>query len=69
MLGFLVGAVAYGLTYDAIFPKISALANYGNTVIPDLWDVKPSLVIIFFTLLSLFLFYLIDRKGWQRKEK
>ncbi len=24
----------YGLTYQQVFPKISALANYGNVVIP-----------------------------------
>jgi len=69
LLGFLVGAVIYGLTYDQVFPAISALANYGNTTMPDLWNVSPFLFILLFGLMSLLLFYLIDRVGWQRKEK
>ncbi|RJP50175.1 MAG: hypothetical protein C4583_11130 [Anaerolineaceae bacterium] len=69
LLGFLTGAVIYGLTYQQVFPQISALANYGNTIIPDLWNVSPFLFILMFFLMSLLLFYLIDRVGWQRKEK
>jgi hypothetical protein len=69
LLGFLVGAVIYGLTYEQVFPQISAIANYGNAIIPDLWNVSPFLFILLFSLISLMLFYLIDRAGWQRKEK
>ncbi len=69
MLGFLAGAVIYGLTYQQIFPVISKIANYGNVVLPDLWKVDPFRFILFFALLSLLLFYLIDRAGLQRKEK
>jgi hypothetical protein len=57
------------LTYQKVFPAISAIANYGNTNIPDLWNVSPFLFILVFALMSLLLFYLIDRVGWQRKEK
>jgi uncharacterized protein len=69
LLGFLTGAVLYGLTYDQVFPQISALANYGNATIPDLWNVNPFLFILLFALMALLLFYLIDRAGWQRKDK
>jgi uncharacterized membrane protein YedE/YeeE len=69
LLGFLVGAAIYGLTYPSIFPAISAIANAGSVVIPDLWNLSPSLTIILFALLALFLFYLIDRAGLQRKGK
>ena len=69
LLGFLTGAVIYGLTYEKVFPAISALANYGAAIIPSLWNVSPFLFIAFFALLSLMLFYLIDRAGWQRVEK
>ena len=68
LLGFLTGAVIYGLTYQQVFPQISALANYGNAIIPELWNVNAFLFILMFTLMSLLLFYLIDRVGWQRKE-
>ena len=67
LLGFLTGAVIYGLTYQQVFPTISAVANYGNAIIPDLWDVSPFLFILTFALMALLLFYLIDRVGWQRK--
>jgi hypothetical protein len=50
-------------------PAISALANIGSVNIPDLWNVSPFLFILMFGLMSLFLFYMIDRAGWQRKEK
>jgi hypothetical protein len=69
MLGFLTGAILYGLTYSYVFPKISALANYGNTNLPDLWNINAGLAVVFFALLSIFLFYLIDRVGMQRSEK
>ena len=68
-LGFLTGAVIYGLTYQQVFPKISAIANYGNTTLPDLWNLSPFLTVLLFALMSFFLFYMIDRAGWQRKEK
>jgi hypothetical protein len=69
LLGFLVGAVIYGLTYQSVFPKISAIANYGSVVIPDLWHVNPYLAVFVFALMALVLFYLIDRMGMHRKEK
>ena len=59
----------YGLTYQQVFPQISAIASYGNAIIPDLWNVSPFLFILMFSLMSLLLFYLIDRVGWQRKER
>lgn len=59
----------YGLTYQQVFPVISALANYGNVVLPELWNVSPFLFITLFTLIALLLFYLIDRAGLKRKEK
>jgi uncharacterized membrane protein YedE/YeeE len=68
-LGFLVGAAIYGLTYQQIFPVISAVAHVGNVVIPDLWNLSPFLTVTFFALMALFLFYLIDRAGLQRKNR
>jgi uncharacterized protein len=69
LLGFLTGAVIYGLTYQQVFPAISAIANLGNVNMPDLWNLNPFLFILMFGLMSLLLFYLIDRVGWQRKER
>ncbi len=67
LLGFFTGAVIYGLTYQAVFPKIAEIAKVGNVVIPDLWNLDPYLTVLFFALFSLLLFYLIDRAGLQRK--
>ena len=36
----------YGLTYQQVFPQISAIASYGNAIIPDLWNVSPFLFIM-----------------------
>ena len=69
LLGFLTGAVIYGLTYQQVFPQISQLANYGGVVMPDLWNLNPYLTVLAFSLMALLLFYLIDRMGLQRKEK
>ncbi len=69
MLGFLTGAVIYGLTYQQVFPQIAQLANYGGVVMPDLWNLNPYLTVLAFSLMALLLFYLIDRMGMQRKEK
>ena len=69
MLGFLVGAIVYGLTYQQVFPQISKIANLGNVVMPGLWNLNPYLTVLAFSLMALLLFYLIDRAGMQRKEK
>ena len=68
MLGFLTGAVVYGLTYESVFPKLSAVANLGNVVLPTLWNVNAFLFIVVFTLMALLLFYMIDRAGLIRKK-
>ena len=65
----MTGAVIYGLTYQQVFPKISAIANVGSVVMPDLWNINPYLTVLAFSLMALLLFYLIDRAGLQRKEK
>jgi hypothetical protein len=52
-----------------VFPLVSKIANASNVVIPDLWNINPYLTVLLFSLMCLFLFYLIDRAGLQRKEK
>jgi uncharacterized protein len=69
LLGFLTGAVIYGLTYQYVFPQISKIANIGNVVIPDLWNISPYLAVFVFALMALALFYAIDRMGLHRGPK
>jgi len=69
LLGFLTGAVIFGLTYTSFMPQLKAIANYGSVVLPDLWHINPYLAVFVFALMALVLFYLIDRMGMHRKEK
>jgi len=69
LLGFLTGAVIYGLIYPQVFPAISAAANYGNVVASQLLNVDAWLLVTLFALMSVVLFYLIDRAGLRRREK
>lgn len=66
-LGFIVGAIIYGSTYSLVFPQISAIANLGGVVIPDLWNLSPYLTMLAFGLMAVLLFYSIDRMGLHRK--
>ncbi len=58
----------FGLTYQQVFPQISKIENLGNVVMPQLWNVDPFLMVLALALMSLLLFYAIDRMGMQRKE-
>ncbi len=69
MLGFLTGAVLFGLTYSSIMPQIKKIANFGPVIIPDLWHINPILTVLVFALMALALFYAIDRMGLHRGEK
>ena len=69
MLGFLTGAVLFGLTYSSIMPGIKKIANLGPVVIPDLWNINSLLAVAVFALMALGLFYAIDRMGLHRGEK
>ncbi len=68
-MGFLTGAVLYGLTYEQISMQISKIANFGYLIMPDAWNLDPYLFIAVFAAMALLLFYLIDRSGLHRNEK
>jgi hypothetical protein len=69
MLGFLVGAALFGLTYAQVFPVISTIANYGVTYFPDLFRVNHWLFIAFLALFSAYLFYIFNKKGDLRVDR
>jgi hypothetical protein len=69
LLGFLTGAILFGLTYQQFMPQITKMAAYGAVVLPDLLNLNPYLTVLAFGLMALLLFYAIDRMGLQRKEK
>jgi hypothetical protein len=68
-LGFLVGAILFGLTYPAVFPVISGIANLGSVYLPELANVNEWLLIGLFTLVTLFLFYVLKRIGEPRRDR
>lgn len=68
-MGFLVGAVLFGLTYPAVFPVISGIANLGSVYLPELANVNEWLLIGLFTLVTLFLFYVLKSIGEPRRDR
>jgi uncharacterized protein len=69
LLGFLTGAVIFGLTYTSFMPQLLKIANYGGVTMPELWHINSYLAVFVFALLSFALFYAVDRLGFHRKEK
>lgn len=69
LLGFLVGAVLWGATYQAVFPQISAVANAGAVTLPALLDLNTWLTIFLFVEMCLFLFWVLERVGQLRKDR
>ncbi|MFN8455883.1 MAG: hypothetical protein U0401_14660 [Anaerolineae bacterium] len=68
LLGFLVGAILFGMTYADVFPIISGIANYGATYMPDLFNINHWLLIAFLALFSGYLFYILTKKGEPRPD-
>lgn len=64
-----MGAILFGLTYPAVFPVISGIANLGAVYLPVLANVNPWLLIGLFTLVVLFLFYVLHKVGEPRRER
>lgn len=61
VLGMLIGALLFGLTYNQVYPALSKLANIGAVVLPDLIEANHWLVIALFTAIALVLFYTLER--------
>ena len=67
--GFITGAAIFGLTYQSVYPKISAIANVGAKSLPQLWDVNHWLIILFFLLVTALILYLLEKQGPLRRDK
>ena len=66
---FLTGAGLYAATWKDVFPKISQIANLGNTILPELWNLSSVLMALVFIEFTLFLFCLLERIIGQRADK
>jgi amino acid transporter len=69
ILGFLVGAILFGLTYGQIFPLVSRIASLGAVYLPDLFNVSHWLIIAFFALFAAYLFYILSKTGDPREDR
>ena len=65
----MTGAGLFAATWKDVFPKISQMANLGNTILPELWNVSSMLMALVFVEFTLLLFYLLERKIGQRVDK
>lgn len=65
----MTGAAIYGWAYPSIFPTISAILNVGTTILPALLNVDLWLTVLFFALVSLTLFYFLEKHGNLRRDK
>lgn len=63
LIGLMAGSLLYGLTYQAVYPRIAAIANYGNVTLPMLMGVNPFLLWGILITAALFLFYVLERAG------
>ncbi len=69
IVGMLVGALLFGLTYNSVYLQINKLATDARIVIPDAIDVNAWLVIGLFTAITLLLFYILERAIKMRRDK
>ena len=65
----MTGAGLFAATWKDVFPKISTMANLGNTILPELWNLSSVLTALVFVEFILFLFYLLERKIGQRADR
>jgi hypothetical protein len=65
----LTGAGLFAATWKDVFPKISTMANLGNTILPELWNLSSVLTALVFVEFTLLLFYLLERKIGQRTDR
>ena len=68
-LGFLAGAGLFAATWKDVFPKISQVANLGNTILPQLWNLSNVLTALVFIEFTLLLFYALERILGPRADK
>ena len=69
VLGFLAGAGLFAATWKDVFPKISQIANLGNTILPHLWNLSNVLTALVFIEFTLLLFYALERVLGPRADK
>lgn len=68
-MGFLTGAVIFGLTYRSFMPQLKEMLSFGAVSLPDLLNVSAGLMVAVLALMFLMVLYVLDRTGAARKDK
>ncbi len=69
LLGFLTGAVIFGLTYRSFMPQLKDMLDFGALPLPQLLNVSAGLMVAVFALMFLLVLYILDRTGAARKDR
>lgn len=64
-----MGAVIYGFLYPSVMPRLTAIANYGATSLPQLFNLSPWLTALVFMQAFVLLLYVLEKKGVRRRDK
>ena len=64
-----MGAVIYGFLYPTVMPRLTAIANYGATSLPQLFNLSPWLTTLVFIQAIALLLYVLEKKDVRRREK
>jgi uncharacterized protein len=67
--GFLVGAAAFGLTYQSFMPQLTQVMNLGNLTLPELLNLSPGLTVVVVIVLFSLVLYIIERTHAARHDK
>jgi len=65
----LTGAGIFAATWKDVFPKVNQIANLGNTILPELWNLNNVLTALVFIEFTLLLFYMLERRIGQRADR
>jgi hypothetical protein len=68
-LGFLVGAVLFGLTYRSFMPQLKEILDFGALPLTDLLNLSAGLAVAVFALMFLLVLYVLERTGAARKDR
>lgn len=69
MLGFLTGAVIFGLTYRSFMPQLKDALSFGAVPLPELLNVSAGLAVAVFALMFLLVLYVLGRTGAARRDR
>jgi uncharacterized protein len=67
--GFLVGGLAFGLTYQSFMPGLTQVMNLGNLTLPELLNLSPGLTVVVVIVMFSLVLYVIERTHAARPDK